>query len=209
MAAFSEFLRPLLEEGKVVFGPGDAADVRPTDHDVAAMARAFAGFALSVGGPPIAFDARAAREAAALVRRACWALVDAEQSPAELRRALAMPTGPDSPAEHLSADLTLRYLPQVRARALAIAPNDPLGGILGDILRRWPLSGALSDIEAAPTGPTDFGKHPGLLLLFAERVAAHDRPTWRPDPSSPAYESYRLVAGPIPAAPPDSGWPPS
>lgn len=209
MASFSGFLGPLLAEGKVIFGPADEVDVRPGDADVAELGRVFAGYALSVGGPPIGFDARSAREAATLVRRACWALVDGEQSERELRRRLAMPISPSTPAEHLSADLMFRYLPQVRARALAIAPADPIVEILGEVLRRWPLSGALSDIEEGPIGATDFGGHPGLLLLFAERLAAHDRPSWRPGPSSPAHDVYQLVAGTSPAVPGVLGWLPS
>jgi hypothetical protein len=68
--------------------------------------------------------------------------------------------------------------------------------ILGDLLRRWPLSGALSDVDGAPIGPTDFDGHPGLLLLYAERLDGHDRPAWRPGPSSPAYDYWELVTGP-------------
>ena len=83
-------------------------------------------------------------------------------------------------------------------RARGLDPTDPLAEILGDLLRRWPLSGALSDIEDGPLVPPAFGGHPGLLLLYAERVNAHDRPAWRPEPSTAAYDYYQLVSGSSP-----------
>jgi MoxR-vWA-beta-propeller ternary system domain bpX4 len=195
MAGFSEFLAQLLHEGKVVFQCGRAPRDRPTERDVAILADAFATCALSVAGPPIAFDAQTACEAAELVRQASWALVDRGERPDDLRRRLRMTARPSTPPQHLSADLLLRYLPQLLRRAQGLDPTDPLGELLGELLRRWPLSGALSDIEGGPLVPTDFGGHPGLLLLYAERIAAHDRPAWRPERSSPAYDYYQLISG--------------
>lgn len=193
MTAFSRFLAELLHEGKVVFRPGEVPRDAPTERDVPALAEAFATYALSVAGPPVAFDARTACAAAELVRQACWALVDREERPDSLRRRLRMPEAPTSPAHHLSADLLLRYLPQVLKRAQGLDPTDPLVGILIDVLRCWPLSGALSDVEEGPLTPIDFGAHPGLLLLYAERVAACDRPAWRPEAAGAAYDYYQLV----------------
>jgi hypothetical protein len=208
MAAFSEFLARLLDEGKVVFRSQKAPQDGPTARDKATLAEAFSNFALSVAGPPVAFDAGVAKQAAELVRQASWALVNREDRLGDLKRRLCMSTMPTTPAQHLSADLMLRYTPQILRRARGLDPTDPLIEILGDLLRRWPLSGALSDIEGGPLVATDFGGHPGLLLLYAERLAAHDRPAWRPEPSSPAYDYYQLVsgAGPRPSRP--ASWSP-
>jgi hypothetical protein len=194
MAAFSEFLTQLLDEGKIVFRSAKPPQDRPSERDVATVAEAFATLALSVAGPPIAFDARTACEAAELVRHASWALVSREERVDDLKRRLRMTATPGTPAQHLSADLMLRYLPQVLRRARGLDATDPLIAILADVLRRWPLSGVLSDVEEGPLGPTDFAGHPGLLLLYAERLAADDRPAWRPEPSSPAYDYYQLVS---------------
>ena len=195
MAAFQDFVTELFGEGKVVFRSDQPPRDRPTERDVAILADAFATFALSVAGPPVSFDSRTACEAAELVRQASWALVNREERVADLRRRLRMTTAPASPAQHLSADLLLRYLPQILKRARGLDPTDPLIEILGDLLRRWPLSGVLSDVEEAPLVATEFGGHPGLLLLYAERLSAHDRPAWRPDRSSPAYDYYELIHG--------------
>jgi hypothetical protein len=198
MTAFSRFLTELFREGKVVFRSAEAPRDRPVEGDVAILSEAFATHALSVAGPRVAFDPRTAREAAELVRQASWALVDREERPDDLRRRLRMTTIPTTPAQHLSADLLFRYLPHLLKRARGLDPTDPLAEILGDVLRRWPLSGALSDLEEGPIVRPEFDGHPGLLLLYAERIASHDRPAWRPEPSTRAYDYYQLVTGSSP-----------
>jgi hypothetical protein len=198
MAELSTFLSDLFREGRIVFGPGGAPRDRSTERDVAILAEAFGTYVLSVAGPPIAFDAQAALEAAEVVRHASWALVDREERPADLRRRLRVSVRPTTPAQHLSADLLLRYLPHILKRARGLDPADPLAEFLGDLLRRWPLSGALADVEEGPLVAPEFGGHPGLLLLYAERVNAHDRPAWRPEPSTPAYDYYQLISGSSP-----------
>jgi hypothetical protein len=195
MPAFSEFLDSLLQDGKIAFRSAKPPQDRPSERDLAILAEAYAAFALSVAGPPIAFDARVAGAAAELVRQASWALVSREEGVDDLKRRLCMPTTPGTPAHHLSADLMLRYLPQVLRRVRGLDATDPLIGILADVLRGWPLSGVLSDVEEGPLVAIDFGRHPGLLMLYGERLAANDRPAWRPEPSSRAYEYYRLASG--------------
>ncbi len=199
MAAFGEFVTRLLNEGRIVFDAARPPADSPTDRDVAALADAFAAHALTVAGPPIAFDPRAACQAAELVRQASWALVDHREPPELLRRRLRFTPDATNPAQHLSADLLLRYLPQVLIRARALDPTDPLIAILADVLRRWPLSGVLSDVEEPPVISLDLNKHPGLLLLYAERLAANDRDGWRPEPASLADEYRQFVrASPSP-----------
>jgi hypothetical protein len=62
----------------------------------------------------------------------------------------------------------------------ALAPDDPLAGLLANLLRQWPLSGVLSDVSEAPLTLPEFGGHPGLLLLYAERLARSEKPAWMP-----------------------------
>lgn len=193
MAAFGEFVTRLLEEGRIVLGTDSPRFEAPTDHDTAALADAFAAHALTVAGPPIPFDPRTAIEAAELVRQAAWALVDHREAPESLQQRLLMARDPVSASHHLSADLVFRYLPQILKRARALDPTDPLVDILADVLCRWPLSGALSDVEEPPITPVDLNGHPGLLLLYAERLAESDRPAWRPEPTSPPYPFVELL----------------
>jgi len=97
----------------------------------------------------------------------------------ELERRLTLPP-PRSAAEHLSADLLLRLLPALHRRARALAPADPLCGRLTAILRDWPLSGVLADVAEPPVGSLAFEGHPGLQLLYAERLARNFKPAWLP-----------------------------
>jgi hypothetical protein len=98
-----------------------------------------------------------------------------------------MPLTPTTPAQHLSADLIFRFLPALQRRAQALLTTDVLPEALAKVLRLWPLSGVLSDLADGPLSPTDFGGHPGLALLYAERLARHERPAWFPTGSSLAY----------------------
>jgi hypothetical protein len=193
MAAFPDFLAQLLEHGTITFRSPKAPNDRPSVRDVAVLAEAFESVALSVAGPPIAFDGRLACAAADLVRQSSWALVNRDDRLADLKKRLVMPGRPTTPPHHLSADLMLRYLPQIVKRARGLDGSDPLVGLLAQVLRRWPLSGVLSDLDEGPLAPLDLGGHPGLLMLYAERLVANDRPAWRPDRSSPAWECYELV----------------
>ncbi len=193
MPAFQEFLTQLLDQGKIVFRSAMVPRDRPTEREVAILAEAFEAHALSVAGPRIAFDPAIACEAAELVRQSSWALVNRDERLGDLKRRIRMAGPPRTPSHHLSADLMLRYVPQIVKRAHGLDPADPLSGLLGDVLRHWPLSGVLADADEGPLVPLEFGEHPGLLLLYAERLAAHDRPAWRPEPSSPAWAYYELI----------------
>jgi hypothetical protein len=155
------------------------------------LEEAFAAYRLEIAGPLLDFDAAVATAAAELLWQACWFLVNREEPEADLDRALAMPGAPRSAAQHLSADLTLRYLPQVHRRAQGLAPEDRLPLRLAQILRQWPLSGVLADPPEAPVSPLDFGGHPGLMLLYAERLAAKHKPGWVP--GGKALEFVELV----------------
>lgn len=193
MTAFHEFVTQLLGQGKIVFRSAAAPQDRPSSPAVAVLAEAFEVHRLSVAGPRIAFDAGVACAAAELVRRSSWAVVNHDDRVAELEKRLKMPDSPSTPAHHLSADLMLRYVPQILRRARGLDPFDPLVGLLASVLRQWPLSGVLSDVEEGPLGPVDFGGHPGLLMLYAERAIGKDRPAWRPAQPGPAWEYYELV----------------
>jgi hypothetical protein len=98
---------------------------------------------------------------------------------------------PSRASDHASADLLFRYLPQVLRRARAIDPSDPLVAMLGAVLRQWPLSGVLSDLDDGPATPPDLAGHPGLMLLYAERFAGRPRPAWQP--AGPGRDVVEMV----------------
>src|SRR5207247_4672134 len=96
-------------------------------------------------------------------------------TPAEVESGLPLfAPGPDA-ADHATADVVLRFVAGVHRRARAVEPAGALSVRLEELLRRWPLSGVLAEIDAAPLTPVEFGGHPGLLLQYAERFAARPR----------------------------------
>src|SRR5262249_40436614 len=123
---------------------------------------------------------------------ACWFLVHHGEPPEVLEKALTMPTAPTTAAQHLSADLVLRFLAQVHRRAKAVDAADVLHGLLARLLRQWPLSGVLGDVEEGPSARVELDGHPGLLLLYAERLADHYKPAWVPA-DGPAREYVEMI----------------
>ena len=177
MSPFIDWITRVLNEGESVqVGPPlEVAAERGPLH--ALLATAFNAQALDVAGSPISFDERTARAAAYLLARACWRLVAPE---GDEPLPLELDAEPLSPSAHLSADVTLRFLPAVLHRA---ALRDAAGELVAEIervLRAWPLSGVLADLDGTPTTAPEFGGHLGLQLLYAERLARTGRPGWVP-----------------------------
>lgn len=180
MSSFAEFLQQLLSQGEVVLRERPRHSHAEQGEARRVLTEAYADYRLDVAGPLIDFDAKTALAASELVRRACWFLVFRQESEAEVGRDLRMPGPPTSAAEHLSADLVLRFLPHVYRRARGLAPSDRLVKILEEVLRQWPLTGVLSDVAQEPTTSLDLSGHPGLMLLYAERLARKVKPAWVP-----------------------------
>jgi hypothetical protein len=184
-----EFLRRLLSEGSVVLSGPPVFSREDRGDATALLAAAFADHALDVGGPALPFDAPAALAAAECVGRACWFLVSHDEQADVVARALTLPPPEGLPAAHLSADVALRFLPSIHRRARAFAPDDVLTSALAKILRQWPLSGVLADLADPPLSAPTFGGHSGLLLLYAERLASHQKTAWVTDgPARPFVE---------------------
>jgi hypothetical protein len=187
MAEFVPFLKRLFEDGTVSLRerPGVDPAERLKAHDL--LARAFADHALDVAGPPLAFDAPIALAAAERLWWVCWFLVQHSEPPAEVETRLVPLPRPVTAAQHLSGDLVLRFLPPVYRRARARAPDDVLTHWLMRTLREWPLTGVLADLEEPPLVEVELDQHPGLLLLYAERLAEHLRPAWLPQERALQY----------------------
>jgi hypothetical protein len=187
MTAFVPFVRRLLEDGSVRLRR--PPHVEPAERSIAQelLAEAYADYRLDVAGPLVPFDAAAALDAAEWLWRACWFLLRRRGPAEEVERGLPAPTVPVTAAQHLSADLVGRFLPQVHRRARALAVDDPLTRWLEGLLRRWPLTGVLADVAEGPLTPVELDGHPGLLLLYAERLAENVRPTWVPEGAAREY----------------------
>ncbi len=187
MTVLTTFLRGVVQAGRLLVR--EPLPEAPAPDARTLLAEAYGVHALCVAGPAIAFDATTAVAAGRVLYRAAWYLLNPNQ-PVDAA-GLAMPGGPRTPSQHLSADLVFRYLPALHRRVRALRPGDELTARLAELLRRWPLSGVLGDIEDGPLVAVDFAGHAGLRLLYAERLAAHAKATWFP--SGPAFEAVELV----------------
>ncbi len=198
---FRDWLRRVLDDGESVQDrpPTLSNDDRGAVADV--LEAAFDRHALDVGGPPLAFDPDAAVRAAVTLARACWAVagggawggVGADGLRGE----------PATAAAHLSADVTLRLLPAALRRARARG-DERFAADLESLLRAWPLSGVLADLDGTPTSPPDFHGHAGLQLLYAERLVDAGRPGWVPVAGRGrewAERVFRERGRPVPAVP--------
>ncbi len=191
MNTLAEFLRSLLIDGSAMLRERPAL----ISGDRAAselLAKEYSSYQMEIAGPPVDFDAETAVTAAGWVWSACWFLVSHEEDPKLVESTLTPPAPPLTAADHLSADLTLRFLPGVYRRAFAVAPDDVLTRSLSRLLRLWPLSGVFADVTDDPLTAPEFKGHPGLALLYAERLAEHFKPAWIPL-NGPAREYVELV----------------
>jgi hypothetical protein len=181
MSALAAFLQDILYEGRARLRDRPERSTQRDPEALAVLRQAFADHRLDVAGPLLELDEAVALGAAEFIRQAAWFLVSRDEPPEELDQPLGLPGPPRSATQHLSADLVLRLLPAIHRRARALDPTDRLTIRLAEVLRRWPLSGVLADVEEGPLTPLDFDDHPGLLLLYAERLAQHPKPAWMPE----------------------------
>ena len=197
MTPFGEFARQLLDEGKAVLRERPAPIAEQQREVKELLAQAFVEYRLEVAGPLLNFDAAIGVAAAEVAWHACWFLVNHDDPPGEVEKRLTLPP-PTTPSSHLSADLTLRYLTTVYRRAHAADPTDLLATRLAAILRQWPLTGVMADVDDGPISALDFGGHHGLLLLYAERWVQSEKAAWKPE--GKGWEYVELVNRHVPAA---------
>jgi hypothetical protein len=180
MPTFSTSLRSLLNSGRVVLNRRPEVSHEDRGEIKTVLEESFEQFSLQLAGPQLALHFDTAMAAGNVVLQACWFLVSDAEPELELERCLVMPWHPQTPEQHLSADLLFRFLPQVHQRALALDRGDKLPILLAELVRRWPLSGVLSSVAEPALTSLDFG-HPGLQMLYAERLAGNTKPGWLPD----------------------------
>ena len=96
---------------------------------------------LNFPGAAPSFEPDAAVWAARIVFNASQLLLFREKDAQDIVELLSPYSGPMTPAAILSADLCLRCLPDVIVKAREINPDDPLIGLLEDLLQVWHYSG--------------------------------------------------------------------
>jgi hypothetical protein len=116
------------------------------------------------------YDAESALWAAKIVYTACQILLYREHKESELTDLLPLFTQPITSEAILSADLCLRFLPQIMAEAKLIDLEDHVIPILESILQQWHYSGigiilVLEDLDFDP-----IFSNPCLEQLYIDRV---------------------------------------
>src|SRR5207253_2910601 len=119
MASSASLLTGLLRSGRVHLEGRPDTSLRDNGQIRELLKESFAHLALKIAGPPLVLHFETARAAGALALQACWFLVSDAEPETELQRCLVMPYAPQTPEQHLSADLLFRFLPQIHQRARA------------------------------------------------------------------------------------------
>jgi hypothetical protein len=180
MSSTLQLLERLLYHGEVVMYEQSNFPMEERPELLRLLEAAYAEFRLGIAGPLLPFDPEAGLAAAQFLLHSCWLLVSGDENQESIEKSLRFPLVPTSPEAHLSGDLCLRLLVTPYRRVRTRATDDPLHRAIVDVLRRWPLSGAASDIAEPPLGDIQFSNHHGLQLLYAERLAGNLRPAWIP-----------------------------
>jgi hypothetical protein len=169
LLSLRRFVNQLIGTGRVHVAarglPADQdADAPDAMREVDVVAR------LDAPGDPPVLDVPAAVWAAGVLNAACRLLVyrDLTLGP-DTPLAPPCPSGPSASAVW-SADLTLRYLPDVLRHARAVAQDDPLVAALLELARAWPLSSVGVPGVPRPLDLTHVWSHPSLRQLYVDRV---------------------------------------
>jgi len=187
------FIRRLLTEGSARLGEEPRLLPKERDGILTVLSDAHRDAVLDVAGPAPAFVPAVGLRVAEWAARACWLLLHRGGTPAEVEADLPLFSPGADAADHATADVVLRFVAGFHRRARAIDPGGALAARIEELLRRWPLSGVLAEIDEPPLSPVEFGGCRGLLLLYAERFAARPRPAWHVDGSVREYLDLALA----------------
>lgn len=193
----ASFYARLFETGEAILRDRPEASATPDEETAGLLRERFLQIRRELAGPLIDFDLPAAWSAARFTSLACWFLLSRDEPESELDRLLVKLPTPRTPGQHLSTDLTLRYVITLHRRSEALHRNDPLTVRLREVLRDCPLTGVMAGELEPPTGDLSFGGHPGLQMRYAERLMTAVKPGWQPTdgPTRPVTEWVFQQAG--------------
>lgn len=181
------FLHDLLQTGVAApasrpapFAPADLAAAEELLH------RYYARDVLELPHAAPPFEPTAANWAAALLYHTVQLTVNRELDATVVATLLPDYPAPATPAATYSADLLLRYLPDLLTLARGLAPGDALVARLQVLARQWPLSFVGHGQPAAPAAEAALLTHPALRQAYVDRLiqardqASAARPALRP-----------------------------
>lgn len=165
-----QFLEQLFASGQVSVPPaGVPFDEAEMDEEIREFDRAAR---LALAGEAPALDLQVARWAALLLAEAARLVLARDVGPEEMARVFARPCPrPRSPETDYSADLFLRYVPELMEWVRRLAADDPLIEHLRRLGGDWPLSSVgMQEVKLGSIAP--FIGHASLRQLYADRILA-------------------------------------
>lgn len=122
-----------------------------------------------------AFDPGAATWAATLCYKATQLLLYRENEEEDIPALFNKYTGPQTPSAIVSADLCLRFVPDIISELKVIDPGDPLIEILEAILQEWHYSGVSYDLEIETLDFKTILSDPCLRQLYCDRIIQYKK----------------------------------
>jgi hypothetical protein len=144
-------------------------DLREAD---ALLAKEYAMEALEYPSEVPAYDAKAAIWAAKVVFNAAQLLLYREQAVKDILPLFGAYTGRKTPGAILSADLTLRFLPDILEKIKAIDEEDVLNSLLENVLQTWHYSGIQYNLDPAGLSLTGITDNPCMFQMYINRIIA-------------------------------------
>jgi hypothetical protein len=169
--SLTSFLTALFEDGCVLV-PQERSLPDDDRRDAESLLAEFESTCrVTLPGSPPAFHMETALAAAEMLYHACRCLVYRNLDPAgELASDLKAGSVRRVAADHYSADVVYRYLPDLWRLTRELPPNDPLAPRVQDLATRWPLSSVGID-GLPPLEIDEFAGDSSLLLLYIDRIA--------------------------------------
>ena len=168
--SLSLFLTNLFDNGTVQVSK--AREIPPGEREAAQrlLTEFERVFRLTLAAEPPPLDAGLAGAAARTLYRLCQCLAHRELMPDDmLVREERLPQHPRTAGDHYSADLALRFLPDIWRLAKEAAEGDPLVTTIRELAARWPLSSVgIPDLPALAID--GIAEHPALLALYVDRI---------------------------------------
>ncbi len=123
--------------------------------------------------PP--FDAEAAFWGAVTVYRAAQLILDCNNRADDLPELLKAFSGDVTASAHVSADLCLRFLPDIISRAQSIDADDPIIALLEAQLTIWHYAGIAHKLAVDSLDFNVISSDACLLQMYCNRVIEHKR----------------------------------
>lgn len=168
----TSFLQSLYAEGKVM-ATGELAAFNPGDRKAAeqVLQEFYRADALEMPGRAPDFHAEAALQAATYLYNAVQLIIHRDLDDAAVEKHLTGLPTPKTPEVIYSADLTLRYLPELFFLAKGLSPQDVVVAKLLQTAAQWPFS----SVGIFPEGDYDLKNilaHQSLKYAYADRILA-------------------------------------